>query len=126
LNLTGKITNIIDQYKVIINIGTNKNVNIGTKFKIIAKRLEIRDPDTKELLGSTVIEKGRVRVTEVFEKFCIAETYGKIIQPNPPLFTFNREVDKPLKTSGEEVSFDVRIGDEVVEIADSPPAVFFG
>ena len=40
----------------------------------------VRDPETGDDLGTLPIEKARIRVTEVYSKFCQAETY-RITEP---------------------------------------------
>lgn len=118
--IKGKISNIIDQYTVALNVGKNKNVVKGMKFRILAKTVEVKDPDTGETLGTFEFEKDRIEVTEVQEKFCLAETYSTITSSLAPIFSFSQTVQKKLsvKPTLAEVDREVKVGDEVIQVLE--------
>ncbi len=120
--IKGKISNIIDQYTVALNIGQKAQVSVGMEFKIVARVVEIKDPETKEVLGKMEFEKDRVQVTQVFEKFCIAETSQTIAESLIPMFSFSTAKQKKLHIEQDlqELDRTVRIGDEVVQIVEQP------
>jgi hypothetical protein len=123
--LTGKISNIIDSYTVALNIGKNKNVTKGMRFKILTKKIEIKDPERGEVLGSMEFEKARVEISKVYEKFSLAETYGTVSTSLSPMFTFSTSVQKqlPIAAASQEIDRMVKVGDDVVQITEeaSPP-----
>ncbi len=122
LPIKGKITNIIDQYTIAINIGQNQNVTKGMIFKIIAKVVEIKDPDTKEVLGQIEIEKDRVQIYQVQEKFSLAETIGTVRESIGPMYSFAQIVQKKLTGATPEVDRTIHVGDEVVQVVIPPAA----
>lgn len=71
--LEGKVAAIIDAYTLCINIGKNKGVKEGMSFEVVEPIKEIKDPDTKEVLGKLEIKKAEVVVTQVFDKMAVAE-----------------------------------------------------
>jgi hypothetical protein len=58
--------------KVYINRGTREGVSVGQNF-IVGNSEVIRDPDSGEVLDSTVTEVARLEVTEAKEKLSIAK-----------------------------------------------------
>lgn len=82
LGAEGKIVRVQDG-KVYINLGKDSGIAVGQVFEVMRKGEEMVDPDTGESLGSEDTRVGMVRVTEIREKFCIAEITdgrGKIAQ----------------------------------------------
>lgn len=74
--IQANIAQVIDNQTVAISAGKNAGIKVGMRFKIFSKsKVSINDPFTHEPLGELDIEKLRVEVTSVYEKFCIAETY---------------------------------------------------
>ena len=118
--LTGKITNIIDEYIVIINIGAEKGVAEGMKFEILGPTIVINDPDSGEELGKLELIKARVRVTEVKPKYSIAESYEQIMERSLPFpsFTVGSVVTERLPVNIPDIEFrkEVKVGDIVRQI----------
>lgn len=74
--IIGKVADIVDRHAVLVNKGDEAGVEVGMIFSVIgATGTAVRDPETGEDLGTLPIEKARIRVTEVYSKFCQAETY---------------------------------------------------
>jgi hypothetical protein len=61
--------------KVYINRGAREGVSVGQNF-IVGTAEVIRDPDSGEVLDTTVEEIARVEVTEVKEKLSFAKVTG--------------------------------------------------
>ena len=75
--LEGKIIKVLDA-KVYINLGKDSGVAIGQIFEITRPGEELIDPDSGESLGSEDEKVGTVKVTEIKDKYCVAEiTDGK-------------------------------------------------
>lgn len=70
----GKVANIIDDYRVVINKGSNDGVRVGQRFLILTIGEEIKDPDTKESLGKIEVIKGKGEVTHVQERMATLQT----------------------------------------------------
>lgn len=75
-----RVAKVLDSYTVALTAGENHGVLPGMVYVITSD--QIVDPETKEILGR--VPKVRVRVTEVFPRFCIAETY-RLIPANSKL-----------------------------------------
>ncbi|HUV03383.1 MAG TPA: hypothetical protein VMW67_08140 [Desulfobacteria bacterium] len=73
--IEGKIAKILSEYRVVINRGHKDGVENGMRFVIFDPGEEIRDPDTKEPLGTLEILKAKVEVINVQEKLSTARTY---------------------------------------------------
>lgn len=72
----GRVAQILNARELVINIGSKKGVNPGMVFAVLAETpLEVRDPETKELLDVVDREKVRVKAIEVREKITICRTY---------------------------------------------------
>jgi hypothetical protein len=76
--LRGKVARVLNDRELVINLGVKQGVIEGMLFDIQSQdEIDIMDPDTNELLGSTGRAKVRVRVTHVQEKLAVAQTYRK-------------------------------------------------
>ena len=72
--IEGKIAKIVDEYTVILNVGSADGVKEGVTFVIFDQGDEVMDPDTGESLGRWEIVKGRVMVSYVQERISTAST----------------------------------------------------
>jgi len=70
--LRGKIARIVDRRTFIINLGSDEGVRAGTTFVIQGEPEEIRDPDTKQVLGTITAPKGELAVSKVMPHMCVA------------------------------------------------------
>lgn len=78
--ITGKIAGVLNERELTINIGTEKEVYEGMKFKVLASSpIEVKDPDTEKILGTVDREKVRVKVIEIFKNYSICRTFRKTI-----------------------------------------------
>ena len=71
----GKVAQVLNDREVAINRGANDGVEPGAKFNILSHSQEIKDPDTGETLGSIDRAKVAVRVTAVYDRLSVAETF---------------------------------------------------
>jgi len=105
--LKGKILKILDQYRVVINLGSEHGVKEGMEFIIYEEGEMIKDPETGEDLENLEIVKGTVRVTTIQQKISIAESFEivkKIYSPMKVIVDMYREerVIKERKALTEE------------------------
>lgn len=70
----GKIAAILDRTTVVINRGSRDGVSQKDMFWIYSELGPFVDPDTNEDLGTTKKVWGKVVVTSVEERFCVAKT----------------------------------------------------
>lgn len=133
--IRGKVSGVLNERELTINIGSKHGVHKGMKFKILAdKPIEVHDPDSNEVLGTVDREKVQVQVSEVDEKFSICKTFRKSIlgsnallgfQEMSKMFSPRREIPETLKAEdstlppplSEEESY-VKKGDRVVQIIE--------
>jgi hypothetical protein len=80
-DVTGKIAAILSPSKVVINKGSKDGVESGDFFVIYSELGPFSDPDTKQDLGSTRQIWGKVRVSLIEKRFCIAETETRLRNP---------------------------------------------
>lgn len=72
-----KVASIIDDFRVVINKGTNDGVEIGQRYFIIKIGDEVFDPDSGESLGRVEIIKGKGEVTHAQGKISTLQTIEK-------------------------------------------------
>ena len=65
-----KVVEILDEFTLVLNCGTEDNVAVNQKFLIYSLGNEIFDPDTKKSLGFLELVKGTGVVTHVQPKMC--------------------------------------------------------
>ncbi len=78
-NITAKVVNIIDQYKVVINKGAKDGIYSGDLFLVYSLGEELFDPDTKKSLGTLELVKGKGRAIHVQEHLTTIECISKKI-----------------------------------------------
>lgn len=98
--IEGKIAKIVDEYTVILNVGSKDGVKEGMTFVIFDQGDEVMDPDTGESLGQWEIVKGRVMVSHVQERISTASTPPKESVSSGTLSALMAEVSKGSPGSG--------------------------
>ncbi len=133
--IRGKVARVLSSREIAINIGATNGVAVGMRFDVVGK-VDIRDPDTEEVLGSIDRSKVRVRVTEVKEKLSVASTYrgnranvgGKGVLGDfsralmPPKWVTNYEMLATEEKTWEEEEGGVEIGDPVIQVIEEAAA----
>lgn len=82
--LVGKVAEVIDKHLVAINRGERDGVEFGDLFDI---GMIVIDPETGESLGS--LPGLHVKVFDVQERFCLAETFRHVCDPGKRYFVVN-------------------------------------
>lgn len=80
--IEGKIAAILSRTEVIVNRGLAHGVSKGDKFYVEAEIGPVYDPETNEDLGKLTRVWGKVEVTRIAEKFCMART-EYVLDPDP-------------------------------------------
>lgn len=130
--LRGKVAQILTERELIINVGSNHGVRHGMKFKILADApLEVRDPETHDVIGEIDREKVVVMASEIEEKFTVCKTFRKWATGGASIFSIAsmmagpREKHETLKIEdsslplplSEEESY-VKVGDRAIQLVD--------
>lgn len=138
--IEGKVAAILNERDLVVNKGTEAGVKEGMKFKVTEPKLQVKDPETGESLGTLDREKIRVRIVEVEPKYSIGKTYEtymvnvggagvglgfltrlhELYEPRQDVTkvrTLRIDDSISLAPMNEDESF-VRVGDQVVEVED--------
>lgn len=121
MNNQFRVVKIIDDTSLIINGGSDNNVEVGDLMEIHGKSETIFDPLTKEDLGKFDIVKDKLTVAKVYEKMCICETtyvstYLPTLLSNSIFSTKQKKMNvEPTDISGTGDK-TIRIGDEAILI----------
>lgn len=126
--IRGKIAYVLDNGDIVINVGRAHGVRQGMRFDVIDdNNLEIRDPDTREVIGSLEVSKIKVEVIDIQEKISVATPHlpgerrvGDSYRISIPLGPFARSLMPPSWVAEDTISksekdSDVEIGNSVVE-----------
>ncbi len=123
--IEGKVAEIIDEYTVVINKGSDNGVEENMWFIIYQQGKEIMDPDSNISLGYFEYVKGKVKVDIVSEKYSIAKSYEHAVVGIPSPFSIGRYITKELPLDEEtkkgldkSVITKVKVGDLVRQILD--------
>ncbi len=140
--LKGRVAQILNERELVINLGREKGVKPSMIFAVMAEQnpVEIRDPESGEVLDIIDREKVRVEATEVRDKISICKTY-RVRKTEINWFdqafpirnlpgwpyspyeyheaeTLRSDEGSSISTLAPEASY-VKIGDRVVEIVDT-------
>ena len=74
---TTKVAGVIDNFKFVINKGSNDKVEVGDNYLIFFLGEVVSDPDTGDELGVLEHVKGRARVTHVQDRMATLESVEK-------------------------------------------------
>ena len=126
--IRGKIAYVLDNDDIVINVGAAHGVHRGMYFDVLDDHnLEIRDPDTEEVIGSLEVSKIKVEVIDTQEKISVATPYlsvkrrtKSVYRVSTPLGPFARSLMPPSWVTEEAISrsekdSDVEVGNSVVQ-----------
>lgn len=96
----GRVIQLVTDDELLINLGSIHGVTAGMRFKVLdPTTLDVTDPVTGEKLGSIDRVKAQIQVTQVSERFSLAEVHpprGRsgigsaaqvLMEPKPPSAT---------------------------------------
>jgi len=72
--ITSKVTRILNEHQLILNVGLKQGVQKGMTFVIYEEGEEIADPDSGEPLGKLEMVKGEVEISHVQESLSLAQS----------------------------------------------------
>lgn len=116
--IEGKVAEVLDQYRVVANVGSDDGVEEGMEFEIYIEEGGYTDPDTGEDLGTRRVEKGRVQVVEVYEKMSVLESSETTYSSPLPSLVTGSTSKKKLPTEGSVESNEkiVNRGDNIIQL----------
>ncbi|MDO5362865.1 MAG: hypothetical protein Q4F03_09500 [Eubacteriales bacterium] len=113
-----KIVSIIDDYKVVINIGESDGAKLNQRYLLYAQSTEeIIDPDTGESLGFLEIVKGTGTLVHVQDKLSTLEsdsyeTSTRKITRKSPFSGLIGDTVEEVETNKQRLAFeDPEVGD---------------
>lgn len=115
--IEGKIAAILDKSTVVINRGHAHGVDKGEAFYIYSTLGPFVDPDTGEALGTTTRVWGKVEVTIIEDKFCVAKTpYESSLFAGFPSYLFgNTHIELPVAVADISKGLEkIKIGFSVI------------
>ena len=122
-NKTYKVIKIINNTSILINGGEDNEIKKNDEFEIYQPGIEVKDPDTDEILGILDYVKAVVTATTVYEKMSICQQIEIIptsIQRLPTsIYADNKQVQflnvdyEQISGGFENVDKTIRIGDLV-------------
>lgn len=131
--IRGAVAQILNRRELVINVGADSGVAEGMRFAVLNRRgLEVKDPDTGDVLGSVDRPKVLVEVVRVQPRLSIARTF-RSRRKNVGGGSFALEFfgtpakwikvpetlqleDKPYEEELDEQQSYVKIGDPVVQV----------
>jgi hypothetical protein len=132
--ITGKVARVLSSRELVINRGYRDGVVEGMRFIVLdPKGIDIKDPDTGQVIGSVAHPKARVQVVEVHERLAVAKTYerkesgggisgmsgvAKLFEPRRTQWQTFRTDEAAWEDIDESKSF-VKAGDPVEELVDA-------
>jgi hypothetical protein len=126
--LQGRVIKILDEYRVVVDLGYEQGVTKDMKFFIYSQGEEIRDPETDEVIDRIEIVKHKLKVNHIQERISIMQsdeyeyiyptffTYKSAFEPaskNIPFYT-----DTQPQKSSEDDYKKIKVGDLVKQCID--------
>jgi hypothetical protein len=109
---TGKLAQVaavVDASRIALNVGSDEGVAHGDDVTVW-KTITVKDPNTKEVLGSTKVANAALRVETVEPKFCVATTFSKSTMSSA---LFGRAPKISGASSHSDDVVNIKVGDEV-------------
>ena len=110
--IRGKVAQVINERAIALNVGTANGVAVGMYFEVM-QPIDVRDPDTGEILGHIEDSKVKVKVYQVQQRLSLAHT------PDDAKFLDNLgPFAKALLSSRTTGNISVERGNPVVQIME--------
>ena len=131
--ICGKVAYVLDNGDIVINVGTAHGVHRGMHFDVIDDHgLDIKDPDTEEVIGSLEVLKIKVEVIDTQEKISVAAPHDGLLVRNrassvyrvsSPVGPFARSLLPAGWVEGDTISLsekdsNVKIGDSIAQVIE--------
>lgn len=117
-----KVISILDTHSIAIDMSAEEadklNVRAGSDAYIVAKEIEITDPDTHKKLGNYTFYKDYLEVSAIFENFIVATKY---VRKNLSPISFgveselgNINAENPQYNENIDDNSIIKVGDRVI------------
>lgn len=109
----GKVAGIFSGRELFINLGSADGVGLGMRFAVLNRKgIDVKDPDTGELLGSAELANAIVKVVRIEnEHLSTARTFRPKADTGP-------HVERLGSRYGEYLNMEVDLGDTFINIGD--------
>ena len=115
-----KIVKIINEYRVVVNAGSNDLIRDNQTLEVYVPGREIIDPDSGDSLGTLDYVKAKLRVVDVFPKMCVCENRNTepVISLMTTLSSLQRQEALPLAVDSKEISGGYEGIDKKIHVGD--------
>ena len=128
MNKFFKVIDIVDDTRIIVNYGNDNTFMdkdiVGTEIKIVEKGIDIKDPETQEVIGQYNPVKEKLIITDVYNKFSIARKKSAEDKPaisdyalSPTVLTESKTHFKTLKVNVQE-NKNLHLKSSIISIGD--------
>lgn len=117
VEIEGKVAQILDQYTLVLNVGSSHGVKKGMKFVIFELGENIKDPSNNEDIGNLEIVKGFVEVVNVQVKMCTVQSSETQTESQLTMFSLNRQITSRVSLPISEKTMDIS-DKKKIEIGD--------
>lgn len=106
MNSPYKIVKIINEYRVVVNAGSNDSVHDGDILEVYVPGSEVKDPDTGEDLGTLDYVKAKLRVVDTFPRMCVCENRAcqSVFSWADALSSLSGQESLPLNVDSKDIS----------------------
>lgn len=114
--LDAKVARVLSATSIAINVGEDAGVDVGNTA-IVWRSVDVKDPDTGDLLGSVRLQNLRLDVYEVQPLFCVARVETTTLGSFAGLF----KPSKVIASSSQVLDQDhvtLAVGDAVTVMID--------
>ncbi len=115
--LRGKVALILDEQRLVINIGMERGVSVGDRFVIFEDGQEIDDPNSQQSLGRLELVKAQVEAVHVQEKMSLVMPTKK--ETSTQTTVLSATLAKTASTGTTDIHRD-RLNVQVDQIAGLP------
>lgn len=116
MNNEYRVVRIIDDTALIVNAGTENEIEVGDIMEICGRGATIVDPETNIELGRLDNVKAKLNVTEVYDKMCVCETpYVSDYMSTFLTSSIFRSTQKKLDVEPTDITGE---GDKTIRIGD--------
>lgn len=118
VEIEGNVAQILDQYTLVLNVGTSNGVKKGMKFVIFELGESITDPSTFQDLGNLEIVKGFVEVVNVQDKICTTRSSETKTEYQPTIWSVSKQITSRVSLPVSDKTMDIsdkakiKIGDD--------------
>lgn len=127
--IRGKVAYVLDNGDIAINVGLDHGVHLYMCFDVIDDRqLDIKDPDTEEVIGSLEVSKIRVEIIDTQEKISVATPYDGlsvrkrargVYRVSQSIGPFARFLMPASWIATDAKDSSVKIGDSVIQVIEN-------